>query len=78
MSPGVHDLLKPVVGGKQSLVQLLRQAKRIAATLKVWDLERWAVCDPERYPQSIHPPPYPATIALCCANPSRVGNSLAT
>jgi hypothetical protein len=58
MSSAVHDLQKAILGGQQSLTQLLRQTKLIAAKLKLEDVEAWVDCELRGFPARIHPPPY--------------------
>jgi hypothetical protein len=41
MSSTVHDLQKAILDGQQSLTQLLRQTKLIAAKLNLEQVERW-------------------------------------
>ena len=41
MSSAVQDLQKAIVEGKESLTQLLRKTKLIAAKLNLKDVEEW-------------------------------------
>ncbi|HSY16677.1 MAG TPA: hypothetical protein VK815_00010 [Candidatus Acidoferrales bacterium] len=41
MSSAIHNLQMAIVDGKQSITQLLRQTKLIAAKLSLPDVEEW-------------------------------------
>jgi hypothetical protein len=58
MSSAVHDLQAAIVQGKQSLTQLLRQTKLIAAKLSLEDVEEWVDCELKGYPKGVEPPAY--------------------
>jgi hypothetical protein len=58
MSSAVNDLQRAIVGGQQSLTQLLRQTKVIAANLNLQDVEKWVDLELDGYPQDIEPPKY--------------------
>jgi uncharacterized protein YajQ (UPF0234 family) len=58
MSSAVHDLQAAIVQGKQSLTQLLRQTKLIAAKLSLEDVEKWVDCELKGYPKGVEPPAY--------------------
>jgi hypothetical protein len=71
MSSAVHDLQVAIVGGKQSLTQLLRQTKLIAAKLNLEDMERWVDLELNGYSGKAEPPQYRefATQAVQIRNP---------
>jgi len=73
MSSAVHNLQKAILSGKQSLTQLLRQAKLIAAKLNLEDLEKWVDLELNGYSDNTEPPPYRefATQAIEIRNPIR-------
>ena len=56
MSPSVHNLQKAIVSDQQSLTQLLRQTKLIAAKLNVEDVEQWVDLELNGYPKDADPP----------------------
>jgi hypothetical protein len=58
MSSAVNDLQRAILGGQQSLTQLLRQTKVIAAKLNLEDVERWADLELNGYPKDIEPPQF--------------------
>jgi hypothetical protein len=58
MSSVVHDLQKAIVEGKESLTQLLRKTKLIAAKLTVEDVAKWADCELKGYPETEKLPDY--------------------
>jgi len=58
MSSAVHNLQKAIVGGKESLTQLLRQTKLIAAKLNLDDVEKWVDLELNGYPKGTEPPEY--------------------
>src|ERR1035437_11183260 len=58
MSSAVHNLQKAIVSGNQSLTQLLRQTKLIAAKLGVEDVERWVDSELQGYSKDTDPPEY--------------------
>ena len=58
MSSAVHNLQKAIVAGNQSLTQLLRQTKLIAAKLGVEDVERWVDSELQGYSKDTDPPEY--------------------
>ena len=58
MSSAVHDLQKAILDGKESLTQLLRKTKLIAAKLNLQDVEQWVDFELNGYPQGTEPPKY--------------------
>ncbi|EEF59767.1 hypothetical protein [Pedosphaera parvula] len=58
MGSAVHNLQMTIVEGKQSLTQLLRQTKLIAAKLNLEDVERWVDMELDGYPANTETPPY--------------------
>jgi hypothetical protein len=58
MSSAIHNLQKAILDGKQSVTQLLRHAKLIAAKLNVEDVERWVDWELNGYPDGVEPPKY--------------------
>lgn len=75
MSSAVHDLQRAILGGQQSLTQLLRQTKVIAAGLNLEDVERWVDLELKGYPQDVEPPKYRqyTTSSIEYNNPYRGG-----
>lgn len=73
MSSAVHNLQKAIVSGQQSLTQLLRQTKLIAAKLNLEDVEKWVDLELNGYPSEVDTPKYRAvrTDALMVRNPYR-------
>jgi hypothetical protein len=58
MSSAVINLQKAIVGGQQSLTQLLRQTKLIASKLNLEDIEKWVDLELKGYPDDVEPPDY--------------------
>jgi hypothetical protein len=58
MSSAVNDLQRAILGGQQSLTQLLRQTKVIAANLNLTDVERWVDLEMGGYPNDVELPKY--------------------
>lgn len=58
MSSAIQDLQKAIFDSGQSLTQLLRQTKVIAAELNLADVEKWVDLELEGYPLGIEPPEY--------------------
>jgi len=58
MSSAVNDLQRAILGGQQSLTQLLRQTKVIAANLNLNDVECWVDLELGGYPKDADPPKY--------------------
>ena len=58
MSSAVNDLQRAILGGQQSLTQLLRQMKVIAAKLNLEDVGRWVDSELNGYPRQVVPPEY--------------------
>jgi hypothetical protein len=73
MSSAVHNLQKAIVAGNQSLTQLLRQAKLIAAKLGLEDVEARVDLELNGYVGKAEPPAYRefATQAIQIRNPIR-------
>jgi hypothetical protein len=71
MSSAVHNLQKAIVSGKQSVTQLLRETKLIAAKLNLVDVEQWVDFELKGYSESAAPPEYRvfATAYLEVRNP---------
>jgi hypothetical protein len=58
MSSAVHNLQKVILAGNQSLTQLLRQTKLIAAKLGLEDVEAWVDLELNGYSNEVEPPQY--------------------
>ena len=58
MQRPVSDLQRAILSGQQSLTQLLRQTKVIAAKLNLEDVERWVDLELGGYPADVEPPKY--------------------
>jgi hypothetical protein len=58
MSSAVQDFQKAIVDGKQSLTQLLRQTRVIAAKLNLEQVERWVDLELTGFAQDAEPPAY--------------------
>ena len=73
MSSAVQDLRNAILGGRQPLSQLLRQAKVIAAALNLEDFEQWVDLELNGYPHDTRPPTYREyfTASLSIRNPYR-------
>jgi AbiTii len=73
MSSAVHSLQKAILAGNQSLTQLLRQTKVIAAKLGLEDVEAWVDLELNGYSDGTEPPQYRefATQAIQIRNPIR-------
>ena len=56
MSSAVLELQKAICEGTQSLTQLLRQTKLIAAKLNLGDIEKWVDCELKGYLNDSEPP----------------------
>src|ERR1041385_6282157 len=56
MASAVQNLQMAIVEGKQSLTQLLRQTKLIAAKLNLKDIEEWVDLELNGYPDDVEPP----------------------
>jgi hypothetical protein len=56
MSSAVHSLQQAICEGTQSLTQLLRQTKLIAAKLSLADVEKWVDYELKGYPNDVEPP----------------------
>lgn len=71
MSSAIHTLQKAILDPNQSLTQLLRQTKLIAAKLNLVDIEKWTDLELNGYPDEINPPEYRAfgTESLMVRNP---------
>jgi hypothetical protein len=71
MSSAVNDLQRGIVDGKDSLTQLLRKAKLIAAKLNLADVEEWVDLELNGYPEGKERPAYRevATDKLLLHNP---------
>jgi hypothetical protein len=72
MSSAVHNLQKAILAGNQSLTQLLRQTKLIAAKLNLGDVEAWVDLELNGYGKT-EPPQYRefATQSIQICNPVR-------
>jgi hypothetical protein len=64
MGSAVANLRNAVVASNQSLTQRLRQAKVIATSLGLEDVERWVDLELNGYPQATEPPDY-RTVFAC-------------
>ena len=73
MSSAIHNLQKAILDPHQSLNQLLRQTKLIAAKLNLEDVERWVDLELKGYPDGTDPPKYRefTTQSVQIRNPSR-------
>ena len=71
MSSAVNDLQRAILGDQQSLTQLLRQTKVIAANLDLTDIKEWVHLELAGYPQDSEPPEYREFFAqtLECRHP---------
>ena len=71
MSSAVHDMQVAILEGKQSLTQLLRRTKLIAASLNLADVEKWVDYELKGYPADADLPKYRTvnTEALHILNP---------
>src|SRR5580658_4244561 len=71
MSSAIHNLQKAILDANQSLTQLLRQTKLIAAKLNLADVEQWVDYELKGYPGDLKPPEYRRfqTSALQIHNP---------
>ena len=58
MSSAIHNLQVAIVEGKQSLTQLLRHTKLIAAKLNLRDVEEWVDLELNGYPSDKEHPAY--------------------
>src|SRR6266404_4299633 len=58
MSSAIHNLQKAILDPNQSLTQLLRQTKLIAAKLNLEDVEKWVDLELNGYPPETEPPKY--------------------
>ncbi len=58
MSSAIQNLQKAILDANQSLTQLLRQTKMIAAKLNLTDVEKWVDLELSGYPPEIEPPAY--------------------
>src|SRR5277367_2106769 len=58
MSSAIHNLQVAIVEGKQSLTQLLRQAKLISAKLNLGDVGHWVDLELGGYPKDAELPEY--------------------
>lgn len=58
MSSAVNDLQRAIVDGQQSLTQLLRKTKLIAAKLGLEDVEKWADSELNGYSENSELPKY--------------------
>lgn len=73
MSSTVHNLQEAITSGQQSLTQLLRQTKLIAAKLNLEGVEEWVDLELSGYAEGTEPPDYrqPLTHSLEVHNASR-------
>jgi hypothetical protein len=73
MSSAIHNLQMAIVEGKQSLTQLLRQTKLIAAKLDLHDVEEWVDLELNGYPNDKDHPEYREVVSdrLLIHNPYR-------
>jgi hypothetical protein len=58
MSSLIHRLQNAIIDKDQSVTQLLRQTKLIAAKLNLADVEKWVDLELKGYPEGIKPPKY--------------------
>jgi hypothetical protein len=58
MSSAVHNLQKAILSGQQSVAQLLRQTKVIAAKLNLEQVERWVDLELTGFAEDAEPPTY--------------------
>lgn len=63
MNSVVNDLQRAILGGQQSLTQLLRQTKVIAANLNLTDVEKWVDLEMGGYPPEVDIPTYREVVA---------------
>jgi predicted nucleotide-binding protein len=63
MNSAVDDLQKAIVRGEQSLVQLLRHTKIVAANLELKDVETWVDLEMSGYPIGTELPDYRVIVA---------------
>jgi hypothetical protein len=58
MSSTANDLQRAILEGKQSLAQLLRQTKLVAAKLRLTDVGQWVDLELTGFPEDAEPPSY--------------------
>jgi len=73
MGSAIYNLQREILAGNQSITQLIRQAKLIAAKLNLKDVEKWVDMELNGYPPEVEPPPYRAfsTETVVVHNPYR-------